>query len=101
MVDPTQGDTFDPCLGGVLLGGSRHIWGYVWSGLRPADPCVGEVLSGGAALFFNSAICLSWPELSPPSQAEQRMGWIVHGSDCHSQRLDPLLGVKLRWGESL
>jgi hypothetical protein len=26
MVDPTQEDTIDPCLGGVLLGGSSHIW---------------------------------------------------------------------------
>jgi hypothetical protein len=45
--------------------------------LRPADPCVGEVLSGGAAPFFNSAICVSSPELSPnpPGKAE-------NGSDC-------------------
>jgi hypothetical protein len=27
MVDPTQKDTTDPCVGGALLGGSRHIWG--------------------------------------------------------------------------
>ncbi len=27
MVDPTREDTIDPCLGGVLLGGSSHIWG--------------------------------------------------------------------------
>ncbi len=27
MVDPTQKDTIDPCLGGVPLGGSCHIWG--------------------------------------------------------------------------
>ncbi len=25
MVDPTQQDTIDPCLGGALLGGSHHI----------------------------------------------------------------------------
>jgi hypothetical protein len=33
---------------------------------------VGEVLSGGAALFFNSAICVLSPELSPnlPGEAE-------------------------------
>jgi hypothetical protein len=45
--------------------------------LRPADPCVGEVLSGGAAPFFNSAICVSSPALSPnlPGKAE-------NGSDC-------------------
>ncbi len=40
--------------------------------MRPADPCVGEVLSVGAAPFFNSAICVSSPELSPnpPGKAE-------------------------------
>jgi hypothetical protein len=27
MVDPTQEDTIDLCLGGVLLSGSSHIWG--------------------------------------------------------------------------
>jgi hypothetical protein len=83
MVDPTQEDTIDPCLGGVLLGGSSHIWGYVRSSLRPADPCMGEVLWGGAAPFFNIAIS---PELSPnlPGEAE-------NGLDCHSQHLDTLL----------
>jgi hypothetical protein len=77
MVDPTQEDTIDPCLGGVLLGGSSLIWGKVRSSLRPTDPCVGEVLSGGAAPFFDSAICVSLPELSPnlPGEAE-------NGSDC-------------------
>ncbi len=52
--------------------------------MRSADPCVGEVLSGGTAPFFNSAICVSSPELSPnlPGEAE-------NGSDCHSQRLNP------------
>ncbi len=47
---------------------------------------MGEVLSGGAAPFFNSAICVLSPEMSPnpPGEAE-------NGSDCHSQRLDPLL----------
>ncbi len=38
---------------------------------------MGEVLSGGAAPFFNSAICVSLPELSRnlPGEAE-------NGSDC-------------------
>ncbi len=72
MVDPTQEGTIDLCLGGVLLGGSHHIGGLDRSSLRPADPCVGEVLSGGAAPVFNSAICVSSPELSPnpPGEAE-------------------------------
>jgi hypothetical protein len=26
MVDPTQQDTIDPCLGGALLGEFHHIW---------------------------------------------------------------------------
>ncbi len=45
--------------------------------MRPADPCVGEVLLGGEAPFFNSAICVSSPELfpNPPGKAE-------NGSDC-------------------
>jgi hypothetical protein len=103
MVDPTQQVTIDLCLGEALLGGSCHIWGKVRSGLHPADPCAGVVLSGGAALFFNSAICLSWSKLSPPPQpggAENgsdypwvglSVGRIIRGSDCHSLCLDPLL----------
>jgi hypothetical protein len=67
MVDPTQQDTIDQCLGGALLGGSRLIWGLVRSGLHLADPCIGEVLSGGAAASFNSSICVSWSVRSPPA----------------------------------
>jgi hypothetical protein len=76
MVDLTQQDTIDRCLGGALLGGSRHISGEVRSGLRPADPCMGEVLLGGAAEFFNSAICVSWSELSPPPLAWRSREWV-------------------------
>ncbi len=59
-----------------------------------ADPCVAEVLSGGAA----PSVCqgLNCP---PPHWVEQRMGRIIHGSDCHSERLDPLLkGETERFG---
>jgi hypothetical protein len=57
----------------------------------PAEPCVDEVLSGGTVPFFKSAIYVSWSALPPPPHSEQRMGRIVHGSDCHSKHLDPVL----------
>ncbi len=42
---------------------------------------------------------MSWSELYPPSQVEQSMGQIISGSDCHSERLDPLLrGQTERFG---
>ncbi len=76
---------------------------------------MGEVLSGGAALFFNSAICVSSPKLSPNLPARAENGSDSLGSDCHSQRLGPLLRgrterfgggqivsiCKRLWGESL
>ncbi len=85
MVDPTQQDTIDTCLGGALLGGTRHIWGLVRSGLRSADPCMGEVLSGGAAAFFNSTryLCVVVQTVPPPPPGWSRewiglsVGWIV------------------------
>jgi hypothetical protein len=54
----------------------------------------------GTVPFFKSAICVSWSALyPPPPQAEQRMGQIVCGSDCHSECLDPLLkGRTVRFG---
>jgi hypothetical protein len=67
--------------------------------LRPTDPCMGEVLSGGAAPFFNSAICVSSPKLSPNPPGEAENGRIVRGLDWHSQCLDPLLrGQTERFG---
>jgi hypothetical protein len=63
--------------------------------LHPADPCVGNVLSGGEAAFFNSAICVSWSDCHPPLLGGAENGLDVHGSDCHSQHLDPLLRVEL------
>jgi hypothetical protein len=71
---------------GLAIFGIRLGQAYAWQ-----THAWGEVLSVGAAPFFNSAIFLSCSELSPPRLAEQRMGLIVHGSDCHSQRLDQLL----------
>jgi hypothetical protein len=50
MVGPTQQDTIDPCLGGVVV--------------RTIPP--------------------------PPRRSRELVG-IVHGPDCHSERLDPLL----------
>ncbi len=42
---------------------------------------------------------MSLSKLSPTCLAEQRMGRIVRGSDCHSQCLDPLLrGGTKRFG---
>jgi hypothetical protein len=42
--------------------------------------------------FLTAPSVCHGPNCPPlPRQAEQRMGWIVCGSDCHSQRLDPLL----------
>jgi hypothetical protein len=32
---------------------------------------------------------------SPPRQAEQRMGWIIRGLDCHSECLEQFYGVEL------
>jgi hypothetical protein len=77
MGDPTQQDTIDPCSGGALLGGSRHIWGYVRSGFRPADQCVGEVLSGGAVQFFITApsVCRGL-NCSPPPPAGRSREWV-------------------------
>jgi hypothetical protein len=74
------------------LGGSCHILGLVRLGLRPSEPRVGEVLLGGAVAFFNSNICVSWSELSPPPlPGGAENGLDIRGSDCHSERLDPLL----------
>ncbi len=74
MVDPVQQDTIDPCLGGALLGGSRHIWEKVRLGLSPADPCGGEVLRGGVMAFLTAPSVCRGPNCPPPARRSRE--WV-------------------------
>jgi hypothetical protein len=47
--------------------------------------------------FLTAPSVCHGPNCPSPSQAEQRMGRIVRGSDCHSQRLDPPFRGRTEW----
>jgi hypothetical protein len=93
MVDPTQEDTIDPCLGGVLLGVRL---GQACAQLTHAWVKFSRVAQ---RRFLTAPSVCRRPNCPLTRRAKQRMGRIVHGSDCHSQRLDPLLrGQTERFG---
>jgi hypothetical protein len=95
MVNPTQHNTSDPCLGGVLSGVTHHVMGYVRLGHTWLANALVEFCLVAQVPFFMSAICVWCSALFRRTQAEQRIAKflvvLTHGSDGHSQRFDPRL----------
>jgi hypothetical protein len=90
-VDPTQRDTIDLCLGGTLLGGSRHIWVRLGQACTRLTHALVKFSWVAQRRFLTApSVCRgpNCPPPPPPGGAENR-------SDCHSQHLDPLLRVEL------
>ncbi len=91
------------------IGGSRHIWGRLGEACAQLTHAWVKFSWVAQRRFLTAPSvchCLNCP---PPCRGEQRMGRIAHGSDSHSQHLDPLLRgrterfrggwtVQLLWG---